>query len=218
MGSVAHVEEERKELVKDFHRLARLGVRLMSISYSGVPVQNGAESSLVVEVKEKQDTDSILLEHKGADHNQRMEVFSQGGDGVLRYQDRLCVPCVGELRQHILVEAHKFRHSIHPGSTKMYRDMQDVYWWNGIKRDLADFVASVVLLESVDVKDRVSYEDVPVEFLDRKVRRFRNKDFASVKVLSLMAPKQDRVYARGRSKSVAPSAQLVICSDDEHDS
>ena len=35
MGSVAHVEEERKELVKDVHRLARLGVRLMSISDSG---------------------------------------------------------------------------------------------------------------------------------------------------------------------------------------
>ena len=32
MGSVAHVEEERKELVKDVHRLARLGVRVMSIS------------------------------------------------------------------------------------------------------------------------------------------------------------------------------------------
>ena len=32
-----------------------------------------------------------------------------------------------------------------------------------------------------------------------------------------MAPKQDRVYARGRSKSVAPSARLVIGSDDEHD-
>ena len=32
-----------------------------------------------------------------------------------------------------------------------------------------------------------------------------------------MAPKQDRVYARGRSKSVAPSARLVIGSDDERD-
>ena len=32
MGSVVHVEEERKELVKDVHKLARLGVRLMSIS------------------------------------------------------------------------------------------------------------------------------------------------------------------------------------------
>ena len=45
MGSVAHVEEEMKELVKDVHRLDRLGVHLMSISDSGVTVQNGAESS-----------------------------------------------------------------------------------------------------------------------------------------------------------------------------
>ena len=32
-----------------------------------------------------------------------------------------------------------------------------------------------------------------------------------------MAPKQVRVYARGRSKSVAPSARMVIGSDDERD-
>ena len=53
MGSVAHVEEERQELMTDIHRLARLGVRLMSISDNGVVVQNGAKSSLVVDVKEK---------------------------------------------------------------------------------------------------------------------------------------------------------------------
>ena len=38
-----------------------------------------------------------------------------------------------------------------------------------------------------------------------------------LQVQSTMAPKQDQVYARGRSKSVSPSACLVICSDDEHD-
>ena len=32
-----------------------------------------------------------------------------------------------------------------------------------------------------------------------------------------MAPKQDRVYARGRSKYVTPSARLVIGSNDERD-
>ena len=32
MGSVTHVEEERKEIVKDVHRLAHLGVCFMSIS------------------------------------------------------------------------------------------------------------------------------------------------------------------------------------------
>ena len=59
MGSVAHVEEERKELVNDVHRLARLGVLLMSISNNGVTVQNEAESSLVVEVKELKNNDPI---------------------------------------------------------------------------------------------------------------------------------------------------------------
>ncbi|XP_069154286.1 uncharacterized protein [Solanum lycopersicum] len=81
----------------------------MSISDSSVTVQNGEESSLVVEVMEKQESDPISLELKGAVNNQRVEVFSQGGDGVLRYQGRLCVPNVGELRQHILAEAHNSR-------------------------------------------------------------------------------------------------------------
>ncbi|WMV41976.1 hypothetical protein MTR67_035361 [Solanum verrucosum] len=44
-------------------------------------------------------------------------------------------------------------------------------------------VASIVPLESVAVKDSLSYEDVPVEILDRQVRRLRNKEVASVKVL-----------------------------------
>ncbi|WMV08284.1 hypothetical protein MTR67_001669 [Solanum verrucosum] len=43
--------------------------------------------------------------------------------------------------------------------------------------------ASIVPLESVAVKDSLSYKDVPVEILDRQVRRLRNKEVASVKVL-----------------------------------
>ena len=66
---VVYVEEEKKELVKDVHRLARLGVRLMSISDNDVIVQNGEESSLVVEVKENQESDPIFLELKGEVNN-----------------------------------------------------------------------------------------------------------------------------------------------------
>ena len=40
MGSVAHVEEKRKDLVKDVHRLSRLKFHLMSISDNGVTIQN----------------------------------------------------------------------------------------------------------------------------------------------------------------------------------
>ena len=101
IGSVTHVEVERKELLKGVHMITHLGVCLTSISDSGVTVQSGAESSLVLQVKEKQESDPILLELKGAVHYQRVEVFSQRGDGVLRYNGRLCVPDLGELRQHI---------------------------------------------------------------------------------------------------------------------
>ena len=43
--------------------------------------------------------------------------------------------------------------------------------------------AFVVPLESVAVKDSLSYEDVPVEILERQVRRLRNKEVTSIKVL-----------------------------------
>ena len=64
--------------MKDVHRLARLGVCLMSTSDNGVTVQNGEEWSLVVEVNEKQESDPIVVELKGAVNNHRVEVFSQG--------------------------------------------------------------------------------------------------------------------------------------------
>ena len=57
------------ELLNDVHTLALLGVCLMSIEDNGVKVQNGVKSSLVVEVKEKQDRDPILLELKGVVYN-----------------------------------------------------------------------------------------------------------------------------------------------------
>ena len=79
MGSVAHVQKERKELVKDAHSLARLEVRLISISDTGVTIHNGVKSSLVVEVKEKQDSDPIFVEIKGAIHNKRERRFSPKG-------------------------------------------------------------------------------------------------------------------------------------------
>ncbi|GKA40762.1 putative reverse transcriptase domain-containing protein, partial [Tanacetum coccineum] len=32
---------------------------------------------------------------------------------------------------------HKTRYSMHPGADKMYHDLRDMYWWPGMKRDIA---------------------------------------------------------------------------------
>ena len=47
------LRKKRKELVKDVHRIALLGVLFMSILDSGATVQNRENSSLVVEIKDK---------------------------------------------------------------------------------------------------------------------------------------------------------------------
>ena len=53
------------------------------------------------------------------------ESFPLGRDGVLRYQNRLCVPNIDDLRANIIVEDHGSRYSIHPRSTKMYHDLKE---------------------------------------------------------------------------------------------
>ncbi|KAH0669635.1 hypothetical protein KY289_024128 [Solanum tuberosum] len=147
--STSHVEEEKKKLAKDVHRLARLGVRLMDSTERGVVVMNGAESSLVSEVKENQDQDPILVELKANVHKQKVLASEQGGDGVLRYQGRLCVPMVDGLQERIMEEAHGSRYSIHLGSTKMYRDLREVYWRNSMKKGIAEFVAKCTNCQQV---------------------------------------------------------------------
>ncbi|GJY12549.1 putative reverse transcriptase domain-containing protein [Tanacetum coccineum] len=38
----------------------------------------------------------------------------------------------------IMDEAHTSRYSVHSGADKMYYDMKDLYWWPGMKRDIAE--------------------------------------------------------------------------------
>ncbi|KAK8934991.1 hypothetical protein KSP39_PZI014260 [Platanthera zijinensis] len=62
-------------------------------------------------------------------------------DGLLRKDHRLCVPSGGNLRVQLMYEAHHTKYSIHPGSTKMYHDLKKLFWWSGLKKDVALFVA-----------------------------------------------------------------------------
>ena len=50
------------------------------------------------------------------------------------------MPNVDELRKEIMEEAHFSAYSIYLGSTKMYHDLKNTYWWNGMRRDIAEFV------------------------------------------------------------------------------
>ncbi|GKD24746.1 putative reverse transcriptase domain-containing protein, partial [Tanacetum coccineum] len=58
-------------------------------------------------------------------------------DQSLYFMDHIWVPLVGGERTIIMDGAHKTRYSVHLGANKMYHDLQDMYWWPGMKRDIA---------------------------------------------------------------------------------
>ncbi|KAJ9560649.1 hypothetical protein OSB04_005809 [Centaurea solstitialis] len=60
--------------------------------------------------------------------------------GLLTRYGRVWVPVSCEARQTLLDGAHKSKFSIHPGATKMYRDLRASYWWPGMKREVARYV------------------------------------------------------------------------------
>ena len=64
MGSVSPLDEAKKYLAREVHRLARLGVRLESAPDGGSIVHYKSESSLVVEVKFKKHLYLALMKLK----------------------------------------------------------------------------------------------------------------------------------------------------------
>ena len=75
--------------------------------------------------------------------------FKFDNSNVLWYQDCLCVPNVEELWKLVLEEAHHSPYTIHPGLTKMYQDLKQLYSWDGIRKDVEDFVAKCLVCKQM---------------------------------------------------------------------
>jgi hypothetical protein len=80
------------------------------------------------------------------------EDFKLDAQGVLRFRDRICVPDDVDLKRMILEESHRSNLSIHPGATKMYQDLKRLFWWSGMKREVAQFVYACLTCQKSKVE------------------------------------------------------------------
>ncbi|KAL4378458.1 hypothetical protein GQ457_02G023120 [Hibiscus cannabinus] len=76
--------------------------------------------------------------------------------GSLCFKDRIVVPDDSKLRQTILTEAHSSPFAMHPGSTKMYRDLKGEYYWVRLKKDVAEFVSKCMVCQRVKAEHQFS--------------------------------------------------------------
>nr|GEW96333.1 reverse transcriptase domain-containing protein [Tanacetum cinerariifolium] len=55
----------------------------------------------------------------------------------------------------IIYESHKAKHSIHPGSDKMYQDLTKLYWWPNIKVKIATYVSKCLTCAKVKAECQI---------------------------------------------------------------
>ncbi|GKB90583.1 retrotransposon protein, putative, ty3-gypsy subclass [Tanacetum coccineum] len=93
------------------------------------------------------------------------------------------------LKVVVLSEAHSCPFSIHPGSTKMYRDLKQNFWRNGMKQDVARFLAKCLTCQQVKIKhQRASgllqpldiptwkWDQISMDFVTGLPRTFKKND------------------------------------------
>lgn len=73
-------------------------------------------------------------------------------DGLLRYLGHIYMHFDEGLEKLIMSEAHQAPYSAHPGVKKMYVDLCTLYFWAGMKRDIADLVARCLECQRVKAK------------------------------------------------------------------
>ena len=72
-------------------------------------------------------------------------IYAIDKSGCLLYKSRLCVPNVKDLRKKILYESHNNVFTMHPRGNKMYQDMKQYYWWQGMQKDISEYASKCLM-------------------------------------------------------------------------
>ena len=122
------------------------------------------QSTMQKDILEAQDYDPACEKMRKWAQEKEDNGFSTTKEGAIMYKGRLCVPDYKNIRNEILYDAHNTPYSVHPGTTKMYQDLQKHYWWHGMKRDIAKYVERCLTCQQVKAEhQRPGGELQPIE-------------------------------------------------------
>ena len=65
---------------------------------------------------------------------------------------RLVLPESTELRKELFDEAHRAKYTLHPGATKMYKDLRRSFWGRHLRRDVAIYVSRCFTCQQVKIE------------------------------------------------------------------
>ncbi|KAH9685255.1 Endonuclease [Citrus sinensis] len=145
-SSIAHL---RVKYVPLLIELRSLEVELNTDNRGALIANFRVRPTLIDKVHHMQAQDPQLMKLKEDVQKSLRTDFMVREDGVVFMGNRLCVPDIKDLKKEIMEEAHCSAYAMHPGSTKMYRTLRDHYWWQGMKREIAEFVSRCLVCQQI---------------------------------------------------------------------
>jgi hypothetical protein len=112
---------------------------LPNLSLFNITLMPNFRDEIIAAQKSDEGMDHIKRRIKEGDP--KVACFHEDAEGTLWFKERLVVPRKEALKKKILDEAHTLRYSIHPGSTKMYHDLRQQFWWTRMKREVARYIS-----------------------------------------------------------------------------
>ena len=109
-------------------------------------------SGILEEIRIGQKSDVNLVDKLTLINQDQGGEFRIDENDVMRFGDRVCVPDVAEIKKSILEEGHRSGMSIHPGATKMYHDLKKLFWWPGMKKEIAEFVYACLICQKSKIE------------------------------------------------------------------
>ena len=104
--------------------LSRMGVSLCYAGTAREETQLLIQSNLLEKVREAQKHDRLIQEVRKRIGDGKPREFSIDENDVVCFRGRLCVPQKSDVKMDILREAHRTPYTVHPGETKMYRNLK----------------------------------------------------------------------------------------------
>ena len=129
--------------------LQRLGIEIVPLGFCASILAMSIRPTLLESIKESQLTDKFTEQMKKKVESGIAVNFVKTSDDMLKFKNRLFVPKAGDLRREILREAHSTPYSVHPGTTKMYKDLKMHYWWPRMKKDVVEYVAQCLTCQQI---------------------------------------------------------------------
>lgn len=83
------------------------------------------QPTILDRIKSSQELDPLLMKLKEKARAGKNTGFNMSQKNVLHFKGRLCIPDDSQLKEEILSEVHSTPYSVHPGATKMYKDLKE---------------------------------------------------------------------------------------------